>query len=99
MSPDAQFANDMKISLMLTTVMIFIYLAFANGGYAPVDSCANSIIDTLSPFQVHQLTDSSYPANYVEVANFCIDHLDNWPDLLNEARTFRELPSRPDMHF
>ena len=97
MMPDQQIATDVKISVLLSVLIIVLWLTLSNGGYAPVDTCANQVLDSLSPYQVQQLTDSSMPPRYTEVARWCTNYLDDWASLMNDARSYREF-STPDMY-
>ena len=99
MIPDEQIAQDLSIGVCL---FIFVITAVAllkdYGGYLPADECANRVIDTLSPYQVHQLTNSSYPARYNEVRTWCDLHSTDWERSLKAARSYRELPDLLDMN-
>jgi len=99
MIPDEQIAQDLSIGVCL---FIFVITAVALlkdfGGYLPADECANRVIDTLSPYQVHQLTDSSYPAQYNEVRSWCVHHSTDWQRSIESARSYRELPNLLDMN-
>ena len=99
MIPDEQIAQDLSIGVCL---FIFVIAAMALlkefGGYLPADECANRVIDTLSPYQVHQLTNSSYPARYNEVRAWCDHHSTDWVRSLKAARSYRELPDLLDMN-
>lgn len=97
MMPDQQIATDVKISALLSVLIIVLWLTLSNGGYAPVDNCANQVLDSLSPYQVQQLTDSSMPPRYTEVARWCTNYLDDWSSLMNDARSYREFTT-PDMY-
>lgn len=99
MNPDQQIAQDLSIGVCL---FIFVITAGALlkdfGGYLPADECANRVIDTLSPYQVHQLTNSSYPAQYNQVRSWCVHHSTDWQRSIESARSYRELPNLLDMN-
>ena len=67
MNPDEQIAQDLSIGVLLFILGVTMFALLKDyGGYLPEDECANRVIESLSPYQVSQLTDSSYPFKYHE---------------------------------
>lgn len=100
MHPDKQIAND---ALAISTILIallctFIYVA-GTAGYTPIDDCANHVRRALSPYQVKQLIGShDLPPSYGEVRTWCSADLAGYEIKLNDAKTYPEFPSTPDMY-
>jgi hypothetical protein len=88
--------KDQQNHIILTTVivysavLIFVYIMINFSGYEPKYQCANEIRRILSPYQISQMTNRRFPVSYDETANFCSNHLDDYQQLINNARSYRE---------
>ena len=99
MNPDQQIAQDLSIGVLLFILAVTMFALLKDfGGYLPEDECANRVIESLSPYQVSQLTDSSYPFEYNEVQQWCIMNPTDWDRKRQSAKHFRELPNLLDMN-
>ena len=73
MHPDAQLEHDTIIITLgfIAFALIAFLITYEHGGLDPIDRCANATIDTLSPYQIQQLTGSPMPTDYHYVRHWC----------------------------
>ena len=85
-------------AMMLITAMIAYSSLHLNGNIPPADQCANTINETLSPFQVHRLTGAEFPElPRQEVISWCSRNVINYERQIESARSFAEYPHHLDM--
>ena len=99
MNPDKQIAQDLSIGVLIFILTITAAALLKDyGGYLPEDECANRLMQSLSPYQVSQLTNANYPPHYDEVRDWCIINPTDWNRKRQSAKSFRELPNLTDMN-
>jgi len=97
MTPDNQLSHDFKLGFFLCLLLVLVAVSAMNAGYTPVDDCANTINDSLSPYKKQVLINQAYPITYIKIADWCIDHIEGekWRDELIKAKAQNE----PDNDF
>tara|TARA_A200000159_G_scaffold73050_2_gene67762 strand:+ start:149 stop:457 length:309 start_codon:yes stop_codon:yes gene_type:complete len=93
MHPDTQLEHDTIIITLgfIAFALIAFLITFEHGGLDPIDRCANVTIDTLSPYQIQQLTGSPMPTQYDHVRHWCNDTID-YRHRVNTAKSYPLYP-------
>ena len=88
MTPDDQLSHDFKLGFIVCLLLVLVTISAMNAGYSPVDDCANAVNDSLSPYKKSVLTNQALPIKYMQIAEWCIDHIDGeaWRDELRKAQ-------------
>ena len=96
---DKLLAHDIFTGALFLVVAMLAYTSLhINGSISPADECANTVYETLSPFQIHRLTGAEYPLlPRQEVVSWCSRNVINWERDIESARSFAEFPHHLDM--
>lgn len=92
MIPDNQISADFKLGFFASLFLTLMLFGLMNAGYAPVDDCAHTVIDSLSPYKKSVLTNQAIPVSYMKVVDWCNENLENekWRDELKKVREQEE---------
>ena len=96
---DRLLAQDIFTGALLLVLAMLAYTSLHhNGSITPADECANTVNESLSPFQVHRLTGAEFPQlPRQEVVRWCSRNIMNWERQMEGARNFSEYPHHLDM--